>query len=158
MPNVPKKIIVHHSAADTPTPQFDAINEWHKERDFTLSELGFYVGYHYVIEKDGQLKTARREYEVGCHTIGENEQSIGVCLVGNFDVSDPTPQQLATLGDLLTSLCTRYSLDESEIFPHRAFAQKDCYGTRLGDHWAARVYLEHEHSRIEIRLKNLPNP
>lgn len=156
MQNTPRKIIVHHTAAESPTPQFEAIDQWHKERDFTLSELGFYVGYHYVIEKDGELRTARRENEVGCHTIGENERSIGICLVGNFNVSEPTPEQIGTLGDMLTSLCARYSLTEADIFPHRKFANKDCYGTKLGYNWAAKVYLEHEIRRFQLRLDTLP--
>lgn len=156
MQNTPRKIIVHHSAADAPDPQFLSINEWHKERGFTLSELGFYVGYHYVIEKDGSLKTARREDEIGCHTIGQNESSIGICLVGNFDVSMPTNAQIATLGDMLTSICARYRLDESEIYPHRTFAAKSCYGKKLSNHWAALVYLQHEQRRIEARIDALP--
>lgn len=156
MINSPRKIIVHHSAADSPAPQFDAINEWHKQRGFPLSSLGFYVGYHYVIEKDGNLRTARGEYEVGAHTIGENEHSIGVCLVGNFDVTDPTKQQIATLGDILTSICARYHLFEDDIKPHRSFKSTSCYGKRLNNHWAARVYLEHEYRRLQLRLDNLP--
>ncbi|MBZ4369940.1 N-acetylmuramoyl-L-alanine amidase, partial [Mycobacterium tuberculosis] len=77
------------------------IDLWHKERGFPVSSLGFYVGYHYVIEKSGNLLTARRESEIGAHTIGQNESSIGICLVGNFDVETPTQQQIATLGDML---------------------------------------------------------
>lgn len=156
--NVPNKIIVHHTAATAPIPQFDAINQWHKERDFLLSELGFYVGYHYVIEKDGELRTAKREYEEGCHTIGQNLQSIGICLVGNFDLELPTQAQYGTLGDMLVSICGRYMLDPGEIYPHRAFAQKDCYGTNLGNDWARAVYFRHEITRHTLELNQLKNP
>lgn len=156
MQNTPRKIIVHHSAAASPTPQFDAINEWHKERWFPISELGFYVGYHYVIEPDGNLRTARYEHEIGAHTIGENERSIGICLVGHFDKADPTAQQVATLGGLLVSICNRYRLFEDDIYPHRAFKATSCYGSRLNNHWAARVYLEHEYRRLQLRLDTLP--
>lgn len=157
MLNTPRKIIVHHTAAVGPLPQFSSINAWHKERDFPISSLGYYVGYHYVIEKDGQLRTARRESEIGAHTIGQNESSIGVCLVGNFDTEAPTAQQINTLGDLLAALCTRYLLTAEDIYPHRHFAAKSCYGSRLGDYWAARVYLQHEATRYNLLLDQLPH-
>ena len=156
MNNTPRNIIVHHSAATAPTPQFDAINDWHKARGFPLSELGFYVGYHYVIEQNGQLRTARFEHEIGAHTIGQNDKSIGICLVGNFDKTEPTAQQVATLGDMLTSLCLRYRLDEDNIHPHRAYKATSCYGAKLRNYWAAFVYLEHEITRLRLRQDNLP--
>lgn len=157
MENKPNKIIVHHSAAVDPTPQFDAINQWHKDRDFLLSSLGFYVGYHYVIEKSGELRTAKNENEEGCHTIGQNLQSIGICLAGNFDIEIPTNEQIATLGDMLVSITGRYMLDPHEIYPHRAFQQKDCYGTRLGDDWARSVYFDHEIKRFTLERQQLKN-
>ena len=156
MPNTPRKIIIHHSAAVSPTPQFSAINQWHKEREFPISKRGFYVGYHYVIEKSGQLMTARNEDEIGAHTIGENGSSIGICLAGNFDIEQPTAQQVATLGDMLTSLCMRYQLTDDDIYPHRCFKSTSCYGKLLGNNWAARVYLEHEIKRFQLKLDALP--
>lgn len=156
MANTPRKIIVHHTASINPEAQFSLVDGWHKDREFLLSSLGFYVGYHYFIEKDGNLRTAKRETEVGCHTIGQNESSIGVCLAGNFDVEDPTPEQIATLGDLLTSLCSRYLFTEDDIYPHRAFSNTHCFGSKLSAHWASKVYLEHEVKRFQLRLNALP--
>lgn len=156
--NVPNKIIVHHTASEAPGAQFELVDGWHKERDFLLSSLGFYVGYHYLIEKDGNLRTAKREWEEGCHTIGQNLSSIGICLAGNFDVEDPTSGQIATLGDMLVSVVNRYGLDPHEIWPHRAYAQKDCYGTRLGDDWARAVYFKHEITRHTLELNQLQKP
>lgn len=156
--NRPNKLIVHHSAASSPTPQFTAINSWHKARDFPISSLGFYVGYHYVIEKDGELKTARGESEIGAHTIGHNDSSIGICLVGNFDFEYPTAQQVGTLGAMLTSVVTRYRLTVADIYPHRAYKSTSCYGSRLGNDWARAVYLRHEITRFDSLLKALKEP
>lgn len=139
--NIPKYIIVHHSAAITPNPQVSDINEWHKIRNFPISSLGYYVGYHYVIEKNGDLIQTRLDAEEGAHTIGQNTTSIGICLVGDFDVELPTDEQTATLGHLLLVLCDTYQLSMLRIQPHRQFANKSCYGKQLDSAWAQRVYL-----------------
>lgn len=142
MINTPNKIIVHHTAAVEPTPQFDAINEWHKAREFPLSRLGWYVGYHIVIEKDGTPVIARELSEEGAHTVGENFSSIGICLVGNFDVEMPTPEQVETLAIYLHAYCIAYNIKENQIFPHRKYANKDCYGTNLPDIWAQSILVQ----------------
>lgn len=39
-------------------------------------------GYHFVIRKDGTWENGRPLNEAGNHTLGFNDRSIGVCLVG----------------------------------------------------------------------------
>lgn len=140
MENVPLQIIVHHTAAVAPTPQFDAINEWHKARGFTLSTLGYYVGYHYVIEKDGTVRKAREDNEVGCHAIGANTNSIGICLVGDFDIEWPSYAQITALGALIETKQREHSLPKDAVYPHRHVSVTNCYGVRLTDKWCKDVY------------------
>ena len=149
MEYIPKYIIVHHSAASAPTPQFDAINEWHEARGFPQSESGFFVGYHRVIETDGTVRTARGDLERDCDALGHNFDSLSVCLVGNFDVSEPTPAQVASLGAMLSEWCSRYNLGADVIYPHRHFAAKSCYGANLPDQWAAIVYLRYAIAQLQ---------
>ena len=141
MPNVPNKLIVHHTASAYHGSQFDSVNAYHKEREFYLSSLGFYVGYHYFIEKDGSLRQAKEDHEEGCHTIGQNLQSIGICLAGKFNVELPTWPQINTLGKLMQTLLQQHQIAVTEIYPHRKFQSKDCYGTLLHDLWARCVYI-----------------
>lgn len=148
MPNKPDKIIVHHTAATEPLPQFDAINDWHKARDFPVSSLGFYVGYQYVIEKDGTIKTARSETEEGAHTLGQNFSSVGICLVGNFDIELPTQEQIDALTALMSQVANRHNIEPTSIYPHRHFANKDCYGTKLDFNWARLLFIAYEKNRI----------
>lgn len=42
----------------------------------------FSCGYHYVISRDGTVQSGRKLDEAGNHTLGFNDRSIGVCLVG----------------------------------------------------------------------------
>jgi len=143
MKYVPQYIIVHHSAAETPTPQFTAINDWHKARNFPLSELGFFVGYHRVIEKDGTVNVARNDTERDCDALGHNFDSLSVCIVGNLDISDPTPQQTAALGKILAEWSREHNIHPTLIFPHRHFGTTSCYGSRLENTWASLVCISH---------------
>ena len=151
----PDKIIVHHSAATLPVPQFDEINQWHKARDFPLSTLGFYVGYHIVIEPDGVRRRARLDMERDADALGHNFDSLSVCLVGNFDKSDPTAAQVAALGAQLSEWCALWKLGPGEIHPHRKVGATKCPGSRLSNNWAALVFLKFELERILKMIRAL---
>ena len=155
MENRPDKIIVHHDGVSRQSPSFGIVNEYHKSRDFPRSSLGFFVGYHYWIERDGLLLQARNDAEIGAHTVGENLSSIGIGLAGNFDAEDPTEAQVQVLGALLARLSTRYNIPATRIFPHRKFATKTCYGLRLHDNWAAIVCLRSQIAVLQRALDAL---
>lgn len=151
MKNIPTKIIVHHSAFDQDADQLMQINEWHKARDFTLSSRGYYVGYHFVINHEGQITQTKELDEVGCHTRGFNWESIGICMEGDFTKKPPSEQQSASLGSLLVMLCERLHIDGSDIHPHRNFAQTSCYGDFLSDTWARDIFY-HANALIKYNL------
>lgn len=140
MKNVPDKIIVHHSAFEQEASQLMLINQWHKDRDFPLSERGFFVGYHYVINHEGQITQTRELDEVGAHSRGFNFESIGVCLEGDFTKHGPSEAQKIALGKLLVMLVHRLRIDPNDIRPHRNFGQTSCYGDFLSDEWARSIF------------------
>lgn len=155
MDYVPKYILVHHSAAEAPTPQFDAINEWHRVRGFVPSQSGYFVGYHRVIEKDGTVKVARADTERDCDALGHNFDSLSVCLVGNFDQVEPTDAQIDSLGKILNEWTVKYNISASKIWPHRHFANKSCYGSRLENSWAQIVCLSYTPPEEKATLSSL---
>lgn len=151
----PTQIIVHHDSVSRAGPSFSIVNDFHKTRGFPESSLGFFVGYHFWIERDGLVKQARAETEVGAHCKEQNYTAFGIGLAGNFDVEDPTELQVAALGELLSHLCLKYHISAQRIFPHRRYAQKTCYGSRLKDNWAALVYLKYELNRVEALIRSI---
>ena len=150
--NTPVEIIVHHDGVSRSGPSLQIINDFHRTRDFPISALGFYVGYHYLIERDGLIIQTRREDEEGAHCIGHNFKSVGIGLAGNFDVETPTLYQITALGKLVTDIRYRWTIEVHAIVPHRLYAQKTCYGSLLSDHWAAIVGLKHELSVIMEKI------
>lgn len=137
----PRRIIWHHTADVSTTPQFDKINVYHKSRAFPLSALGFFVGYHYLVEANGDVRQAREDTEIGAHDQGENIDSIGIALAGNFNVSLPTEAQIAAVGKLLESLMTTWKIPITRVEPHRRDDDTECPGRKLEDDWLVKEWL-----------------
>lgn len=132
---IPKYIIIHHTGgtdadplADTSHHTFEIVNNWHKQLWNFKSELGYYIGYTYFIEKDGKETQGRSETERAAHTIGYNTNSIGICLAGNFDATNPTEEQLKQLSELVTDCMRRNGIPIENVLFHRDVAEKTCPG------------------------------
>ena len=136
MNNQPDKIIVHHTADDSWGKQTAKVNEYHKTKGYTLSSLGFYGGYHILIEKDGTIFRYRQDEEEGCHTTGQNTKSMGIAMAGNFSVEWPTQEQEDSLCKQLQEWMSRWNITKEEIYPHRRFAATECPGLKLSDDWS----------------------
>lgn len=93
-----KEIVVHCSA--TPTGTVDSIRNYH------INHNGWSdIGYHYVIERDGALKTGRPLEQIGAHVKGANADTIGICLVGDTWFTD---MQFNTLQSIINRLVCSY--------------------------------------------------
>lgn len=156
----PTKIICHHSGGTDANPLQESsnytvlqCNQDHKVRFDFVSSLGWYVGYQYFIDKTGTITQCRKDDEEGAHTIGQNNSSIGICLAGNFDVTLPTPPQIKSLTLLIQKKMKEWDIDGSQVFPHRKFARKTCYGKRLSDTWAMELISPVSSSNLNENAK-----
>ena len=122
-----KFVVLHHSA--NAKGGYDQIDRDHRKL------LGFAgCGYHFVIgngtdSPDGQIEIADRwlNQKNGVHcrngkTPDVNEYGIGICLVGNFDQSEPTPRQIAAARALVDYLGDRYAIASDHRGTHDDFA------------------------------------
>jgi N-acetylmuramoyl-L-alanine amidase len=113
MTHTPKRIVIHCS--DTPNGKrvrVEALREQHKKRGFSD------IGYHILINPDGQVDHTRPFNEVGEHVGGNNTGSIGICLVGTDKY---TKAQWDALRYQLDGLLMTYSIDKTQIFCHYQF-------------------------------------
>lgn len=147
--NKPQYLIVHHTGGTDANPKedtshhtFEVVNEWHRQVFNFKSSLGFYIGYHYFIDKTGKVTQGRKDTDEGAHTIGKNLSSLGICLAGNFDVTKPTTEQVKALKALLKAKMTEYGVPLANVVPHRKFASKSCYGNLLSDAWVQDLLKE----------------
>ena len=119
------KIIIHCTATPEGRPVTIAdVDKWHKERGFAG------IGYHYLIGLNGEIWKGRDEWEIGAHTLGENQRSIGIAYVGGMtkDMKKAkdtrTELQKKSMLKLIKELKTKYH--NAKVYGHRDFAKKDC--------------------------------
>ena len=133
-------IVLHHAAAVTCTVQ--QVDDWHKGNGWTG------IGYHYFIRKDGSIYRGRPEWAVGAHASGKNNESIGVCVEGNYSVEKTMPQaQKNALKELLTDIKGRYP--NAGIKGHKEVGATGCPGDyypleEMKKHWNNATQKESE--------------
>lgn len=117
-----RHIILHHSA--TASGNAAVFDRYHRERRHMENGLA----YHFIIgngsqSADGQVEVGSRWTRQinGGHvrSLALNENSIGICLVGNFEVTSPTRKQVAACIELVGFLKLKLLGDRPDILFHR---------------------------------------
>lgn len=128
----PKYIVIHHSK--TQHGNLAMLKEYH------MTYNGYPdIGYHYVIcngngGEDGLVEMGISDDIAGNHCANEeiNQNSLGICLIGNFDVVKPTQKQMLSLFHLLVKLVKEYNIPVENIIGHSdADKDADCPGKLL---------------------------
>jgi choline dehydrogenase-like flavoprotein len=123
-------IVIHHSGIDTGTVK--AMDRYHRE----IRHMENGLAYHFVIGNghgmgDGEIAVGHRWTAQinGGHLASEEQDKIalGICLVGNFDLHQPSARQMESLRALVRALMTRCKLERSAVKTHR---QINIIGTR----------------------------
>ena len=127
---IPSYIIVHCSATrDSESRSWDAIKRWHVENNSWTD-----IGYHYGIEEyQGQivLLRGREPWMMGAHCSAatRNYDSLGVCVVGEFDSMPMPTAKYKALLRLLRMLCIMFQIDPDCVKGHREYEpSKTCPG------------------------------
>lgn len=95
--------------------------------------------YHYVIAPDGMIYKTRNWSEVTWHANNANSLGLGIMVMGNFQIQNPTQEQLFALEKLLKYLVESKDLNlkKSDVFAHGELTQYGnstaCCGYNLKD-------------------------
>lgn len=124
----PKIIIVHHSLTkDTETVSWGAIRKYHTV-NLGWNDIGYHAGIE-LIKNDYEILFGRMPNEQGAHTKSHNQDSIGICYVGNFDEMEPSEDQWLLGIKLINWLMYEYGIYAHQVFGHREFdPYKSCPG------------------------------
>jgi N-acetylmuramoyl-L-alanine amidase len=125
-------IVIHHSA--TPNGSAAAFDRMHKNKGW--DELG----YHFVVGNgsetgDGQVEVGPRwrKQKWGAHAKTPdnkyNDFGIGICLVGNFDVNQPTWRQMNAVAKLVAHLQRTYNIPADRVIGHGTVRTIEHVGT-----------------------------
>jgi hypothetical protein len=103
------------------------IARWHKQRGWGA------IGYHYIIDRGGEVAIGRPEAVEGAHVRGHNKGSIGICLLGGHGSSENdafeknfTPEQAKALRELIADISHRAG--NVSVRGHNEVAAKACPG------------------------------
>jgi len=139
-------IIIHHSLTkDGKTVNWKAIRKYHTQ-DKGWSDIGYHYGIEYV---DGavQIQYGRPITRVGAHVRGMNKNTIGICVVGNYDVKKPEQDKLEVLGAVVRTLQSAFKVPRSRVIGHWEAQKlqgikrrKSCPGSRFDMNTFRRKY------------------
>jgi len=112
-----KGITIHHSLSeDGDSLNWRAIRRHHKGKGWDD------VGYHFGIEKvkgEVEVLVGRALYRDGAHCLGANDDTIGICIVGNYNVNDLETLVKNELIKLVTGLCYIMDIPFDEVKGHK---------------------------------------
>lgn len=155
-----KFLVLHHTA--TETGSVESIDAAHKLRKDGAGNPWRGIGYHFLIGnghgmKDGEISATFRwkEQADGAHAGNAryNSQGIGICLVGNFEDAPPTPAQLKSLRELMTSLRTQCRIEAAGIVRHTDVKQTACPGKHFP--WATLLDSKELSSKQKVSAAKL---
>lgn len=114
------RVFIHCSASDNPAHDDVAvIRDWH------VNDNGWSdVGYHYFIQKNGNIQLGRDIEQTPAAQSGHNTGTIAICLHG-LDVVKFTDDQFSALYELCAQINDVY-LTHITFHGHKEVAAKEC--------------------------------
>lgn len=122
----PRFIIMHDSLTeDGITCSWGAIRKYHIEVKGWME-----IGYHWGIELINnryEILSGRMIGQAGAHCPGYNQDGIGICLIGNFDLNEVPHDQWALAVKFVAHLAKSFDISKLNIMGHReAMPDRTC--------------------------------
>lgn len=131
-----RRITIHHDGMDpfvSINPQ-DSIARLNSIRSAHLNRRPkpfADIGYHYVIDPAGRVWEARDIRYQGAHVQDNNENNLGIMVMGNFDQQRPTPAALSSLDRFVAAQMRTHRVPVNRVFTHREINPTACPGSNL---------------------------
>jgi N-acetylmuramoyl-L-alanine amidase len=126
------RITVHHTGehgnwADLPDIEIvQRIERYHRnEKEWAA------IGYHFLVGKDGKVYEGRPAQFQGAHTSTQNENNLGISVIGDFMRQPPSGRQLSALKAILDDKRAAYGVSRKRCYGHRDLHASQCPGDAL---------------------------
>ncbi|XP_056633106.1 peptidoglycan-recognition protein SC2-like [Diorhabda sublineata] len=131
--NPPSYIVVHHSATKSCNSKQDCIPLVKSIQNSHINDKKWSdIGYNFLIGGDGNIYEGRGWGIRGAHSVPYNKRSLGICLLGNFEIDNPHSNQLKALEDLLYCARTTNKITENyRLIGHGQRSSTLCPGKNL---------------------------
>ncbi|XP_044737980.1 peptidoglycan-recognition protein LB-like isoform X3 [Chrysoperla carnea] len=134
MPNPVPYVIIHHSYIPAACyTKHECISAMQSMQAFHQDDRGWNdIGYSFGVGSDGNAYEGRGWSAVGAHAPKYNNQSIGICVIGDWRDDLPPPEQLKTVKKLIQcGVENGYIRSDYILMGHRQVRDTECPGDAL---------------------------
>lgn len=127
------RITIHHDGmnAFTSTQAGDAAGRLESIRKAHTGQGWADIGYHFAIDPAGRVWEGRPLSLQGAHVKDNNEQNLGILVLGNHNDTRPTSAAIATLGGFVSSQMRRFGVPVQRVYTHQELKATECPGVHL---------------------------
>ncbi|MFG0284366.1 MAG: peptidoglycan recognition family protein [Phycisphaerales bacterium JB039] len=92
------------------------------------------IGYHFAIDPQGTVWEGRPLNLQGAHVKDNNEQNIGIVVLGNFQEQAPTPAAAAAVDRFVAQVMRVYRVPLRSVYTHQELGPTVCPGYHMQRH------------------------
>lgn len=131
-----ERITVHHDAIESSSirGRAEAIRRLTAIRADHLRRGWADIGYHYIIDPQGNVWEGRPIRWQGAHVRDQNPRNLGIMVMGNFMVEQPSAAAVRALETLLADQTGRHRVSSGRVHTHRELGTTACPGNTLQSH------------------------
>ncbi|XP_071396249.1 peptidoglycan recognition protein 5 [Centroberyx affinis] len=128
-----QRVVIHHTAMTNCRALRECTDQMILIQKMHMKERGFDdIGYNFLVGGDGTVYEGRGWGVIGAHTKGNNHDSLGVALMGNFNNDTPSTEALSSIKQFLRSgVSLGYLHPEFILLGHRDLGNTQCPGEKL---------------------------
>jgi hypothetical protein len=133
------RITIHHSAVISAgvRAKSDAARMLSSIRSTHVSKGWADIGYHYIIDPQGNIWEGRPVKYQGAHVKENNEHNLGIMCMGDFDQERPSSAMLATLDGFVADRMRALRVPLSRVYTHQEIRVTECPGRSLQGYMVA---------------------
>lgn len=95
------------------------------------------IGYHYAIDPSGRVWECRPHRFQGAHVKDNNENNLGIMLLGNFEEQVPTSAALAAMDNFVADRMRALRVPIQRVYTHQEITPTACPGRNLQGYMVA---------------------
>lgn len=134
-----RRITIHHDGMNAFSSTYladsarriEQVRQSHIQRKAKSGERWADIGYHYVIDPAGRVFEARSSQYQGAHVEDQNENNLGIMVLGNYNRQRPTGASMDAMERMLGAQMRRYNVSVGRVRTHRELAPTACPGDSL---------------------------
>jgi len=130
-------VTLHHTGDRTPLhPHDDPVRKLRGLQSWGAAERNWWdVPYHFLLDLEGRIYEGRDWRFMGeTNTAYDPAGHFLISVIGNYELQEPTPAQLASIADMMAWALKEFDLPPERIGGHYNYATTGCPGQHLRKH------------------------